>query len=103
MLRDYLPAAHSNALLKRLRNAYIVMKVKFFTHGKVIETQYAGSRTIQLMSVLEGYDIYEDINRQRLIHSENYVSYKKSKKLNVKLRDQYDILTKKSEGRGIFH
>ena len=102
MIEKYDKDYHSAQLLKNLRNAYLVMKVKFFTHGKLTPGR-RGQDALQLMGVLEGYDIYESINKQNLMYSESYVSFKKEGAVNVMLQEQLEFLRKKSEGKGMLH
>ncbi len=85
------------------RDAYLAIKVKIFTHGKFMGLNMYQYPVVQMMAVLEGYEIYEDPYKEKLFFSESYVSNKNKGKLDIKLQDEYDILTKRSQGRGILH
>ena len=88
----------------KLRTAYLVIKVKIFTYGKDLGVNNYDIPIYQMMGVLEGYDVYEDINQENLFYSQNYVTNQKKGRLDVRLKAQYEILRKKHEdGKGMFH
>ncbi len=87
--------------LYNVRNAYLVMKVKIFTHGKSTGTNASGLPSVQMMGVLEGYDVYADQQKEILLYSEAYVTNKNKGRLNAKLEEQYTILREKTKGAGI--
>lgn len=85
------------------RSAYLFLNVKVFTHGKSLGLLPTLLQSAQMLSILEGYAIYEDINKTKLIYEQTYVTKKSGGKLNVRLKDQYDILREKAKGDGILH
>lgn len=101
----YREVFHNSASVhQKNRTAYLFLKTKIFTHGKLIKLPGELDELIQMIGVLEGYDIYEDIDKTRLMYSENYVANKaSSKEVKVGLQEQYDILMKKNKGKGILH
>lgn len=103
MKKTFEERAQSKALMYDLRNAYLVIKVKIFTYGKVLGLNNYELRMVQMMGVLEGYEIYEDINKEHLFYAQNYVTNQSRGKLDVILKPQYKILRKKTKGEGIFH
>ncbi|MGN7438518.1 MAG: DUF4852 domain-containing protein [Alcanivorax sp.] len=104
MKTTYEPRAHSKALMFNLRTAYLVIKVKIFTYGKSLGLNNMELPMHQMMGVLEGYEIYEDLNRENLFYAQNYVTNQSKGRLDVRLKPQYEILRKKSkEGKGILH
>ncbi len=109
-IRDYIKTNyregfHNNIELhERHRTAYLFLKTKIFTHGKFVKLPGELDKLIQLIGVLEGYDVYEDIDKTRLMYSENYVANKDSGGgIKIGLQEQYDVLLKKSKGKGILH
>lgn len=93
----------SKALMYRLRDAYLVIKVKIFTHGKFLGHIIGDISAVQMMGVMEGYQVYEDIQKKNLLYSQNYIAVQSRGKLNVKLQTQFDELIAKSKDRGILH
>lgn len=89
--------------LYEVRIAYLVMKVKIFTHGKHMGNNQYNLPTVQMMGVLEGYDIYADQQKETLLYSEAYVTNKNKGRLNTRLQEQYVILREKNKGKGILH
>ncbi len=102
-LKRYDPSARVKSRMYGLRDAYLVLKVKIFTHGKLLGLNVFKIPVVQMLSILEGYEIYEDRYKQKLFYAESYVTNKDKGKLNIKLQDEYDILLERSEGKGIFH
>ncbi|MGH1376852.1 MAG: DUF4852 domain-containing protein [Alphaproteobacteria bacterium] len=90
--------------LKEMYLMYVVFKVKFFTYGKFLGLNAKLIPTVQMMAVMEGYEIYRDPGKEHLVFSQSFIANKKTGKLTVQLKDQYDILTKKSkDGGGILN
>lgn len=86
-----------------LRDAFLVIKVKIFTHGRFMGAHnFYKVPVVQMMAVLEGYEVYEDRRKENLFFSEVYVT-NRAKKANVKLQDEYKILRERSEERGMLH
>lgn len=102
-LKRYDPAARVKARMYSLRDAYLVIKVKIFAHGKFLGPNIYRLPVVQMLSILEGYEVYEDRYQQNLFFAESYVTNKDKGKLNIKLQDEYDTLLKRSKGKGIFH
>ncbi len=102
--KDYPKGARSKrAIYEYYRDAYLVMKVKIFAHGKHLGANPQGAPIIQMMGILESYSVYEDIKQTKLFYKQNYVSKKKKGKLDVRLKGQYEILREKAKGEGIFN
>ena len=104
MKTNYDPRFHSKNLMYKLRKAYLVIKVKIFTYGKDLGVNSIDLPVYQMMGVLEGYEVYEDLNKENLFYSQNYVTNQSKGRLDIKLKAQYEILRKKSlEGKGMLH
>ena len=103
MKKKYPPKVHTKKFSYKLRNAYLLIKVKIFTYGKMLGVNFQELKTVQMMGVLEGYEIYEDVGKEKLMFTQNYVARRKKGKLNDRLKEQYDIITKRSKDRGILH
>ncbi|MFP4098478.1 MAG: DUF4852 domain-containing protein [Alphaproteobacteria bacterium] len=101
--RRYDPERRSRALADSLRNAYLVMKVKIFTHGQFLGLNHQKMPTVQMMGILEGFEVYEDMAMERLIFSQSYVASKQKGKLNERLKEQYELLMSKHESGGILN
>lgn len=100
----YKESLHRNpSILQKHRTAYLFLKTKIFTHGKVFRFPGETEKAIQLIGVLEGYDVYEDLSKTRLVFSENYVANRNSNDNKTDLKDQFAILLKKSKEKGILH
>ncbi len=102
-LKRYDPAYRVKTRMYDLRDAYLVIKVKIFTHGKFLGLNAYRLPAVQMLSILEGYEVYEDRYKQKLFYAESYVTNKDKGKLNIKLQDEYDILLGRSKDKGIFH
>ncbi len=103
MKSKYDPRAHSKKLALKLRNAYLLIKVKIFTYGKILKSTTIEGRSVQMIGVLEGYEIYEDQGRENLFYAQNYVTSRKRGKLNNRLKPQYEILRKRAAENGVLH
>lgn len=95
--------APSSSLVADKRTAFLFLKVKVFTHGRFMNTNNYHLRGVQMLAVLEGYDIYEDASKERLLYSRDFVSTSGKLALNVGLKEQIEALKVKSEGKGILH
>ncbi len=85
------------------RTAFLVMKVKIYTHGKQIVDPSASMKAVQMMGVLEGYEVYADQKQTELMYSETYITNKSNNKLGQKLEEQYKTLKEWSKGKGTLH
>ncbi len=85
------------------RDAFLVLKVKIFTYGKMLGTTKFGVNTVQALSVLEGFEIYDSMDKNILFFAENYVTSQSKGKLNEHLKSQYELLKRKHKGEGLFH
>tara|TARA_R110001592_G_scaffold16881_8_gene71533 strand:- start:3852 stop:4862 length:1011 start_codon:yes stop_codon:yes gene_type:complete len=103
MKNNYDPRGHSKDLMYKLRKAYLVIKVKIFTYGKFLGLNYYKLPMVQMMGVLEGYEVYEDANKEHLFYAQNYVTNQKKGKLDERLTPQYEFLRKKSSNKGMLH
>ena len=84
-----------------LRDAYLVIKVKIFTYGKMLGANLRKVQTVQMMGVLEGYEIYEDIGKKNAFFAQNYVTSRSKGKLDQRLKAQYKLLRAKHDAGGI--
>ena len=84
-----------------LRDAYLVINVKVFTYGKMLGTNLRKIQTVQMMGVLEGYEIYEDIGKKNMFFAQNYVTTRSKGKLDQRLNAQYKLLRAQHEADGI--
>jgi len=103
MKKNYTERMQSKTLMYNLRTAFLILKVKIFTYGKSLGTNTMDIPIVQMMGVLEGYEIYEDRSKENLFYSQNYVTNQNKGKLDVILKPQYEVLRKKSAGEGILH
>ncbi len=87
----------------RYRKAYLVMKIKIFAHGEFAGINRNGYPILQVMGILENYSIYEDKELTKLFYKQSYVSKKKKGKLNIRLKEQYEILREKAKDGGILN
>ena len=85
------------------RNALLVLKVKIFTHGRFLGVNNYRVQAVQMLAVLEGYDIYDDVDRGNLLFSEQYVTKTNKKSVSLGLAEQIKILKAKAAGDGILH
>ena len=100
-MKSYPERHQSKKLMYDLRTAFLVLKVKIFTYGKLLGLNNLDVPMVQMMGVLEGYEIYEDINKEHLFYAQNYVTNQNKGKLDVILKPQYKVLREKSKGEGI--
>ena len=101
--RRYKKIEKTRARILAYRDAYLVLKVKMFTYGKLLGRTRYGVNTVQMLSVLEGFEIYDSRDKERLYFTENYVTSQSKGKLNDHLKSQYELLRRKHRGEGIFH
>ncbi len=85
------------------RDAVLNLKVKIFTHGKLLGRNARDMQAVQMLGILEGFDVYEDSTKENLLFSQNYITTKDRKKLYMGLQEQYEILREKSKGAGMLH
>ncbi len=83
------------------RNIYLVINVKIFTHGRKGFAPSFYVPTLQVMGILESYEIYEDKAQTKLIYRNSFISSNNSGELNILMKDQYEALIKMSEGDGV--
>lgn len=85
------------------REAFLVIKVNIFAHGETFsKINKDGHNSLQLLSILEGFEVYLDYDRTDLVYSEVFVSKRQSvAKIEEQLNEQYDILREKAAGEGI--
>ena len=106
-LQEAIDASYDGSPYQKLvydkRKAFLFFKVKIFTHGKILGLNTYHLNTVQMLAVLEGYEIYEDMAKERLLYSRDFVSSSGKTSLNVGLKEQIAILKEKSEGKGILH
>lgn len=102
-MKKYDERIRTKAKMYELRDAYVVMKVKIFTHGKFMGLNSYSLPVVQMMAVLEGYEVYGDRYKKNLFFAESYVVNKNKDKLNIKLQDEYDVLLERSRNNGVLH
>ncbi len=93
----------SKDIMYRFRDAFLVMKVKIFAHGKNMGIDRRGRQIIQAMGMLESYSIFADKELAQLFYKQSYVANKKKGKLDMRLKEQYDILRERSKAGGILN
>ncbi len=84
------------------REAYLLLKVKIFTHGKMLRVSNRGIPVVQMFGALEGFEVYNNKEKDVLFYAENYVTSQNKGKLNEQLKEQYELLLKKHKGEGVF-
>lgn len=85
-----------------MRDAYLYLRVKIFSHGGLLGRSKSSRLTaIRMMGILEGYEIYADRRKETLFYSQIFVRSKKKGTLDVKLGDQYRILEELSKNGGV--
>jgi|GEM_PF-1127915 len=99
----YAGSRRTRARILTYRDAYVILKVKIFTHGKFLAKTGYDANSVQMMGVLEGFEIYEDKNKERLLYEQNYVTSQGKGKLDEHLKAQYELLRRKHKGGGLFH
>jgi hypothetical protein len=99
----YKDRERTRARILDFRDAYLVLKIKIFTHGKFLGTTVQGVNTVQMLTVLEGFEIYDSLDKDTLFYAENYVAAQNKGKLNEHLKSQYELLQRKHKGEGLFH
>ena len=93
----------TRARMYAMRDATLVMKVKIFSYGKMLGVNNYGYGVVQMMGVLEGFEIYETSEKQNLFFAQNYVTAQSKGKLDKHLKAQYELLMQKHKGEGLFH
>ncbi|MGH1403151.1 MAG: DUF4852 domain-containing protein [Alphaproteobacteria bacterium] len=102
MKQRYDSKKQTKRLMYSLRNAYLFIKVKVFTHGKILPYKsVTGGPVIQLMAILEGYEIYEDSDKENLFFSQTFVTKRNKGTLDVQLKEQYKTLREMSKNGGV--
>ncbi len=100
--KTYAGDPHENTV-RKTRTALLVLKVKIFTHGRFLGVNHYDLDSVQMLAVLEGYDVYDDQSRERLLYSQNYVSNSSNKIIFLGLKEQIEILKEKAAGKGMLH
>lgn len=103
MKNNYPERSHTKKRMYDLRTAFLILKVKIFTYGRFLGLNHYDIPLVQMMGVLEGYEIYEDRSKENIFYSQNYVTSQSKGKLDVILKPQYETLRKKTAGEGILH
>lgn len=93
--------AASKTQIYNSRKAYIVLQFNIFSHRGII--RLGKNETLQVMAVLEGIEVYADKNRSQLFFSQSYLRGSVSQQINEKFLREFDILSKKHEGEGVFY
>ncbi|MGH1455361.1 MAG: DUF4852 domain-containing protein [Alphaproteobacteria bacterium] len=91
------------SMVYKYRDAILNLKVKIFTNGKLLGTNSRDLQAVQMLGILEGFDVYEDTTKENLMFSQNYITTKDRNKLYMGLQEQYEILKEKSKGAGVLH
>ncbi len=92
-----LPAHQQNEqFMHEGRDIYLVMKVKFFASRGEARTR-EGVGLGNVLAVLEGYEIYGDIERKMLLYSESFRSRKRKSKMEQDLIKKYQESKKKKK------
>ncbi len=96
-------AARKKNIKYSVRDAYLVINVKIFAAGDIGFDRVYYMPTLQLMGILESYEIYGDKRRTDLLFSHSYISVNKNYELDVVMEDQYKTLREMSKGAGVLH
>lgn len=64
------------------RDAYLVMKVKFFAYRDQIQSRDSGYQLAEVLGILEGIEVYADRKKKKLLYVEDYRRKPKVKKAN---------------------
>lgn len=92
--------AQTKANLYSIRKAYIVFKVKIFSHRKTM-TSSINRPALQLMGALEGYEVYGDQGQKDLMFSRNYISQNDNSKKDESFVAWYEILKRRHNDGGM--
>ncbi len=103
LYKRYDEKVRSKRLMYKLRDAFLVLRIKVFAHGRFLPLHKRGYPVVQMMGSLESYAIYSDSELTNLLYKESYVSNKKKGKLDMKLKEQYEILRERSKAGGILN
>lgn len=93
----------SKEYMMGFRKAVLFLRTKIFTHGRILGVNNYHIQSVQMLGILEGYDIYEDMTKEKLIYSQTYTTNRDKSVLYTGLQEQYDILKEKAAGEGILH
>ena len=78
-----LQAQHQNVSnLYLARDAYLVMKIKFFAYRKDLQSKASGYQLAEVLGILEGIEVYADRKKKKLLYVEDYRRKPKVKKAN---------------------
>ncbi len=95
--------SRSRGRMYMFRKAYLVLKIKIFAHGAKVHDNRARVPIVKMMGILESYSIFEDRELTKLFYKKSYISNKKKGSLNLKLKEQYELLREKSKGDGMLN
>lgn len=86
-----------------IRDVYLALKVKVFAHGDFLGLTDRKVPSVQMMGVLEGYEVYEDRGKENLFFRQSYVSNEQKEDLKETLKGQYELLRAKHDADGILY
>lgn len=103
--RNYLKPGESpnDYMIRRERTAFLVLKVKIFTHGRFLGVNNYHVQSVQMLAVLEGYEVYDNIARDRLLYSQSFISNRGNSGIAEELSEQFKILEEMAAGKGILN
>ena len=106
--QDYLKTIHnphfSQSELFKLREAYAFVYVKIFTYkGQYPERTNEGYYLGQLLGVVDGYEIFEDITRKKLLYSRSYITKRDHEKESENLKKEIEVLKLRIKDKGILY
>lgn len=88
----------SKEALYRYRDAYLVMKIRFFDYRGIGYSSWArGFPLAKMNAVLEGYEIYADRSHTDLLYFENFLRREDAMPTNERLKKQYKELIRKRQ------
>ncbi len=85
------------------RKAYLVLNIKIFAIGDILGLSRYGHPILKAMGILESFAVYKDSDFTQLFYKQSYISRKKKGKLNIRLKEQYEILLEKSKSGGLLN
>lgn len=89
------------ATVNKHKDVYLFLNAKIFTSGKTSKVGEYG--VVEVMGVLEGYSIYEDVNKNKLLYEHVFMTNKNKTVKDEEMAKQYEILREKYNAEGMLH
>lgn len=81
--------------LYKYRDAYLVMKVRFFDYRGEYFASFSNYNTALVNAVLEGYEIYSDTNHTDLLYYQNFLRKDREQSNQTRLKEQYEEMLRR--------